>query len=165
MADGMGIRVQADRALTEWTENAERNFRSLILGTVYAIGASAATRAQANAPIDTGDLRRSLQNSIMTTPPRETGSGASLAVEIDVKATEPYALKMHEQLLPYGAGPFQRGPLSRRQPSTREGGVGGKYLTRAIEKNIDRFQNFLAGTVEQNLGRLAKKVTVTARPQ
>jgi len=90
--------------------------------------------------------------------------GGSPQAEFFVTASEPYALKMHEELQPFGEGRFQLGPFSRAQPTTREGGVGGKYLERAILKNIKRFEEFLGKAVQENLGGAAKSTKVKVTP-
>lgn len=161
MADGVSIRVRADAALKNWVKNAPQHFRNVVIAAVETIGFEAGTRAQANAPIDTGDLRR----SIMAGKPKEViGSGDTLEVEIAIIASEPYALKMHEELMPHGEGRFNLGPLSRDQPPTREGGVGGKYISRAVEKNVKVWEKALGQIIENNLGGAAKSVKVTVRP-
>ncbi len=157
MADGIGIRVTADAALKNWSKNVISHFRNVVRAAVETIGFEAGVRAQANAPIDSGDLRRSIRAG----KPKDVGGGG-LQVEIAITASEPYALKMHEQLTPFGL--FQLGPLSREQPPTREGGVGGKYVERAVVKNIKVWEKALGQIVESNLGGAAKSVRVTVRP-
>lgn len=158
MADRIGIRVKVDASLRKWAKNVVPHFRNVVVAAVQTIGFEAAVRAQANAPIDTGDLRRSIRAG----KARDVGAGTDLQVEVAVEASEPYALQMHEDLTPVGR--FQLGPLSRVQPSTREGGVGGKYLSRAIEKNVKRFEKALGTIIENNLGGAARSVKVIARP-
>jgi hypothetical protein len=160
VADGIGIRVKADAALTRWAKNAVPSFKKVVVAAVEAISFEAGVRAQANAPIDTGDLRRSIRAG----KPKEVGGGSSYEVEVAIEASEPYALKMHEELNPYGAGRYNLGPLSRDQPETPEGGVGGKYLARAIERNIKVWEAILGKTVAANLGRAAKPGSVIVRP-
>ena len=150
----VGIRAKADKALKNWVKNSDQHFRNVIRAAVDSIGNAAATRAQANAPIDTGDLRAHIRAGKV----REVGDSAEIFVEADM----PYALKMHEQLTPYGR--FQLGPLSRVQPMTREGGVGGKYLSRAIEQNIKLWERVLGDTVKQNMGGAVKSTQVTVGP-
>lgn len=159
MADGIGIRIKVDASLRKWAKNVVPHFRSMVVAAVETIGFEAGVRAQANAPIATGDLRRSIQAG---KPTEGLGSGGQLQVEVAVTASEPHALKMHEELTPFGK--FQLGPTSREQPATREGGVGGKYLSRAIEKNVKVWEKALGQIFESNLAGAVKSVKVTVRP-
>lgn len=110
---------------------------------VFDVSAHAAERAQANAPILNGDLRRSIQpDPVVTTPDGAKG---------DVHASVPYALLQHEILQPFGAGPFQLGPISGQQPTTKEGGVGGKYLERVFHFHFNSYQNALANLIRSIL--------------
>jgi hypothetical protein len=154
----IGIRAKADKAVIKWVQNAPQMFRDTIVKGAQSVGFEVATRAQANAPIDTGDLRR----SIKAKKPKISKSGGGIAVDIEVVASEPYAFRMHESLVP--VGPLQLGKTSRAQPATREGNVGGKYLSRAVERNIVLWQNYLNKIVEQNMGRAAKTTKVLVKP-
>jgi len=162
MAANIGIRVKSNRALQNWAKNVIPHFENTLRAATQAVGFAAATRAQANAPIDKGPLRRSLETR--NQPDVKMDGGGSPQAEFFVTASEPYALKMHEELQPFGEGRFQLGPFSRAQPTTREGGVGGKYLERAILKNIKRFEEFLGKAVQENLGGAAKSTKVKVTP-
>jgi hypothetical protein len=93
-----------------------------------------AGRAHLNAPIKTGLLRSQIK---YTQPVYRSGKWQSVVFTDLVR----YAKVMHEALRPYGdtemaspsGGParfFNLGPRSAIQPSTPEGGVGGKYISR-----------------------------------
>lgn len=107
-----------------------------------------AERGKANAPVLTGDLRSQLEAK------ESTVYGDKAVAE--VVDPVPYALEMHESLYPYGDNDlgtgrmYNLGPVSREQPATEEGGVGGKYVTRVAEYH---HQNY-----EKNLETEAKEI-------
>ena len=53
----------------------------------------------------------------------------------DDKTVGDYAIRMHEQLSPFGSGRYRLGPVSRAKDGGR-GVVGGKFLDRAITARI-----------------------------
>ena len=78
-----------------------------------------AKRAAANAPVDTGDLRSAIKASV-----EKHGT----VVEGEIICDVPYALEMHE-------GDYPLGEKSALEPGTPEGGVGRKFMERAIQHN------------------------------
>lgn len=106
-----------------------------------------AQRAQVNAPIDTGDLRASIIGRVK--------SADDQGVEAVVEATMPYALKMHEELTPFGR--YNLGPLSRAAAAApiKEGGPGGKFIARAVDTNIPVIQKKLIDALN-NVGVKSK---------
>ena len=78
-----------------------------------------AKRAAANAPVDIGDLRSAIKASV-----EKHGT----VVEGEIICDVPYALEMHE-------GDYPLGEKSVLEPGTPEGGVGRKFMERAIQHN------------------------------
>ena len=149
MADGFSVDVKVDPPNLLQGALLERVFLAAE-AAMEAIGAHAAERGQANAPIKSGDLRRSIKHSV-----KRDGEN----VTATIVATEPYALRMHEELTP--AGPLNLGPISAIQPTTPEGGVGGKFFTRVLDFHADPYTRFLRDAVRAGLSaKDAKKITV-----
>lgn len=149
MADSFSVEVKVDPP--ELFQGA-LNKRVFLAAQVAmnAIGAHAAERAQANAPIKSGDLRRSIRHTVRV-------EGSRIVAKVIV--SEPYALRMHEELTP--EGPLQLGPLSEAQPNTPEGGVGGKFLQRVLDFHAVAYTKFLRDAVKNGLSKKdARKVTV-----
>lgn len=102
-----------------------------------------AERAVANAPILKSDLRAAMAV-------QEAHLEGDVIVSRVVNST-PYALKQHEELGPpsvNSSGWMKLGPISSIQPTTPEGGVGGKYIERSVQMNMDRIQAFLKKAFE-----------------
>ena len=99
--------------------DARPSSRKLLLAQIEIILKHVVEHARLNAPILTGDLRK----SIGYTKPRFT---KQFVAEGFVVSDLPYALRVHEE-------EFNLGDLSARQPDTPEGGVGNKYITRVID--------------------------------
>jgi hypothetical protein len=76
-------------------------------------------RARQNAPILEGELRDSIQF-------RSEINKTLLRGEVFSEA--PHALRMHE-------GEYGLGEISRMQPTTKEGGVGNKFIERGMFRN------------------------------
>lgn len=103
------------------------------------IGEHAAERAKANAPILDGDLRASIHST-----------GAKIhgkKIDVAIVADSEYAYKQHEELTP--AGPMNLGPVSRLQPGTPEGGVGGKFVERVVQFHLSRYEQIIQDKFEQ----------------
>ncbi len=144
---GMGLRI---------VTNAELGQAQLVLiveAAMDAIGKHAAKRSKLNAPIDTGRLRKSITHRTKR---------ISTGIEVTIRADTPYALKMHEQLTPFG--PFNLGPRSASQPGTEEGNVGGKYIERVVNFHLQNYQRALGRVIEENLPRGAVKGKIIVRP-
>lgn len=97
-----------------------------------SVGEHIAKRAILNAPIKTGRLRR----SIVYVPSKKLGTRV-VTGKVRVHGRVHYAWLMHEYLAPHNlsvrpetGAPYNLGTLSRNQPPTPEGGVGGTYLSR-----------------------------------
>jgi hypothetical protein len=120
--------------------------RAVLAAQLDAFGADMALRASDNAPILSGDLRASIRHRL---------TERNDVFIMDLLADESYALRMHEQLTPFGTSSplLNRGPKSRVQPHTPEGGVGGKFLTRVVDFHLDDFITSLVEVVEQNARR------------
>ena len=111
-------------------------FKGIGLAWAQVVSNHIVERAKANAPINIGDLRSAIQNVIDFS----LGSGV---ISITIIDDVPYALLMHECLEPYGTGPQQLGRISKAQPATIEGGVGGKYIERVIQYHSQRYVQVL----------------------
>jgi hypothetical protein len=108
-------------------------------------------RARANAPIRKNVLRP----SIRATPPKLQGKTASANVKVD--AAIRYVIAMHEHLTPFGVplGTSSRtgkpiyslGPISRVQPMTKEGGVGGRFITRVMKVHQQQYERQLGAVM------------------
>lgn len=162
MADGFSVEIieQPPGSLNLFSGGllAEQVFE-VVKRSMDAIGAHIAERAQANAPIGTrpmspapGSLRRSIRHKVKT-------KGA--VVEALVLASESYALRMHEELTP--AGPLQLGPTSREQPSTPEGGVGGRFISRVVDFHALFYQNYIDEQLKRNLPNAVSRTVSVKR--
>jgi len=80
-------------------------------------------RIRLNTPIRTGALRRSIGYQA----PRVGGARARIVIQSRL----PYALRLHEEV-------FTLGPISAQQPTTEEGGVGNKYISRPARYHVNR---------------------------
>jgi hypothetical protein len=99
-------------------------------------------RAEKNAPILSGDLRKGLT----VVPVLDV---VRLTITWEAGGTAPYTLRMHEAV-------YNLGPRSKRQPGTPEGGVGRKYFSRVLAHWEDQWLTQLATEfgqylVEENL--------------
>lgn len=139
----MGVKVKFDlgalkAALQGAGEKAHRHATAGLVESAHII----AETAQLYAPYKTGALER----AIKVDEPRQSrgadGRFGSVTVPIYVDGddgVEDYAGLMHEGLEPYGDGEFKLGKGSQ----AKDGGtgvVGGKFLERAIEENVDEIQ-------------------------
>ena len=100
-----------------------------------------AERAQDNAPL----WRYRLRPAIQAAPVTASGDGFSGGVLVPEHIH--WASIMHEQLQPWGSGPYNLGPISRTLPGTLEGGVGGKFITRVVEVHKLQYEQHLATAV------------------
>lgn len=130
---------------------------------MVAIERDVADRAVENAPIRTGVLRKNIQ------PGKISILNGTILGGVGVYSTGKYpekynggkthvrvAVLMHRYLMPFntGQGRFNLGPLSKQQPTTSDGGVGGDFIGRAVKKNAasyllriqNIFQTFLASS-------------------
>lgn len=153
MADKFEAKLKIDKELTKWLASAETTFNQTVRETMDKVGAHAAERSKVLAPIKHGPLRASITHKL-------SSFGSSKDVWMDIIATEHYALRMHEELTPFG--PLQLGPRSRAQPTAPEGGVGGKYIARAIEYHVKNYEKFFGDNLQKFLGK-AGQVKVKIR--
>src|SRR5262245_19496613 len=79
-------------------------------------------RIRLNTPIRTGALRRSIGYLV----PRV----GSVQSRVTIQSRLPYSLRLHEEI-------FTLGPISAQQPTTEEGGVGNKYITRPARYHLN----------------------------
>lgn len=143
MSDNVEFKVTGlEKLLAEFT-NLEDRVRQGSLFAVSQISAHGAENARLNAPIDTGFLRENITSEAKLTSENE--AKGIITDEAD------YALRMHEQLLPYGSGPQNLGRTSAEQPGTPEGGVGGKYIERVINYHALSYKKALGDAINQIL--------------
>lgn len=98
----------------------------------------AAARSVANAPILTGRLRAGISSS----PVEISGGGEDRVYTSRVKM-DPivwYAPLMYVFLAPHAIYPlYNLGPISRQQPLTEEGGVGGTWTDRVVNHHEQQY--------------------------
>ncbi len=111
--------------LDRWLTRIPAKTDETVRFTFHNIMDHAATRVVLNAPVKTGDLRRSVHRQPIS---GTLGRGYRSQIEVRVK----YALDVHENLEFLGA-------TSRQQPGTSEGGVGRKYVERVMKFNFNRW--------------------------
>lgn len=126
-----------------------KQLRKALLNIVEEIMRHLVERSRLNAPIKTGDLR----GSLMYEKPRLVASGV---IESGIGSDLPYALRWHEE-------PFNLGPISARQPSTPEGGVGNKYVTRAADYRRKQYAEIIMEAVLLALLKHKDKVPIDTR--
>ena len=157
MADRFfGIKIESTTKggqLQEISDKLPGHLDKILELATLRMGEFVAARAQANAPVKSGDLR----SSANVKTPTKKGD----AWETQVSFDEPYSLRMHEELTP--VGPLQLGPISIVQPPTPEGGVGGRFLARSVERNVERLRKILGTAVENNLPNVGTS-RISVRP-
>lgn len=144
-------------------------------------------RARANAPIDTGKLRRSLQGEVagqkVTVDSRQRAravffSANNRRIDARIFTTTPYAAFVHEffawpeqgnlSSAAEGTNPLEAAAALERAGGVRyravsgsirarlyqltpEGGVGGKYLARAVERNTAQINQIMRNAMRTAL--------------
>lgn len=134
-------------------EMAKVNTRRAVAAAMIRILQHAVRRSKLNAPLlkkrgDSDFLRNRIY--ALLNGRRITGQGARTDIAVDqvdefegkIVAESEYAIAQHENLTP--AGPWQLGPVSAVQPSTIEGGVGGKFIQRVIDYHQARYNRLIA---------------------
>jgi hypothetical protein len=121
----VSIEVVALEKKREAILNLPKKMQTALLRVMEEVMRHAVERSRLNAPILTGELRKSL----VYERPRITATGT---IETAIGSDLPYALRWHEE-------PFNLGPVSARQPFTPEGGVGNKYITRAVDYRVKKY--------------------------
>lgn len=111
-----------------------------------SVGAHLAKRAILNAPVKTGMLRK----SIVFTGLKQTGARTYRGA-VQVHGTVFWAGLMHAYLDPHAQGPnpllgrtYRLGTISRGQPPTPEGGVGGQYVLRVANYHFKDYESGLS---------------------
>lgn len=100
-------------------------------------------KARSNAPVDKHNLEQAIKmREIRGGRDPLSGKFARARFEIyidgtiednDGKPVSEYAMIMHEELAPYGAGFYNLGPASQAKASSGND-VGGKFLERAVDE-------------------------------
>lgn len=122
-----------------------------------AVSDHIAERAVDNAPIWQTRLRPAIESE----PVKKQGS--KVTGRVGVASNIFWAFVMHEQLLPYGTGPYELGPISKIMPSTPEGGVGGMFIVRVAQFHKSQYEQALAGAVNSIL-KTRRNQKFTFRP-
>jgi hypothetical protein len=119
--------------------------RDYLVEQTDLVMAHAVKKSKLNAPILTGDLRASIKYE----KARATTDGV---ITSGIGSDLPYALRWHEE-------EFELGPVSAQQPSTPEGGVGNKYITRALMHRKREYEKlFLRGLLSSMLEKKVKTI-------
>lgn len=145
----MPLRIRVDATASKKLQKhlkdlPKKHEKALLLG-MSEIMRHVVERSRLNAPILTGALR----TSIAYERPRVTAKGI---IKTAVGSDIPYALRWHEE-------PFNLGPISAKQPTTPEGGVGNKYIARAIKYRQRKYEKLLLSLVDEIVKRgEAKKI-------
>lgn len=122
----ISISVEGDKEIKERFKQLS-NFSKEVEDVVKEEADFLVERARENAPIRTGNLRKNINYSDI-----DISKGRfTFEIGIEDASLEPVAMRFHEE-------PFQLGPISQQQPSTPEGGVGPKFISRAVEYNNQR---------------------------
>lgn len=159
------LEVTGFEEVTRVIDQMPDNLSKAMEQSVWKICQHIVERGVANAPILSGDLRSHLigyidgkqvaSESASTPPPHQKDREEVVGIITD---TVPYAQRMHELLVP--AGPLNLGPISRLQPMTPEGGVGGKYITRVVDFHIKTYTAMVARIVSETLRKGAPRVSI-----
>lgn len=151
MAAEFGLEIKGD-PLGLYFQSAPAMIQKTMEEALKIIGAHIVERSRVNAPIASGDLRRSINAKVV-----KVGGGFEVKINVGVD----YALRMHEQLTPFG--PFQLGPGSRREAAAvnaPEGGPGGKFVERVVNFHIGTYLTYIRDMTEENLGSLGRTIKV-----
>lgn len=144
MADETGFTF--DPSNLEDIEGLDEAFIEAIESEAARVGFFLVGRARKNTPIKSGDLRASIQSRIVS---------RGDVVEVALEATEDYALRMHEELTPFGHLNLGPGSQAAAQEPVAEGGPGGKFLARVVDFNIKKIQQDLGAALE---GKIAGSI-------
>jgi hypothetical protein len=138
----MGMTLEgADEAMALLYQTGHRVTRGVV-GQMRSEAEAIQKLAKKYAPLDHGNLEDAIKVKTLGGGRDELGRfmRKSFEVSIDMNATghlgesiSKYAYEMHELLLPYGAGGFNLGKLSRQKDAGR-GVVGGRFLERAVSE-------------------------------
>ncbi len=142
----VSIEVVALESKREAILELPKQMQKAILHVMAEIMRHAVQKSRLNAPILTGELRKSL----VYERPKITAVGT---IETAIGSDLPYALRWHEE-------PFNLGPVSARQPSTPEGGVGNKYITRAINYRAKKYTEVLMVAILEAIKKSKDKPNV-----
>lgn len=148
------VEIKGGKEMLAYFDKADDQFIATMQEVMSIIGLHAVERSRVNAPIDSGDLRRSISSKVMQD---------SKGFLLNIRAGVSYALRMHEQLDPFG--PLQLGPGSRREASanTPEGGVGGKFIERVVNFHAGTYLTYVRDMLEENLGSQSATIKVSPK--
>lgn len=153
MGAAFEVKIKGLKEMVEWSEATGPMFQQTMKEGMSIIGLHIVERSRVNAPIDTGDLRRSINSKVLS---------ASDGILVNITVGVDYALRMHEFLTPFG--PLQLGPGSRREGAANnapEGGVGGKFLERVVNFHIGNYITYIRDLLEENLGDLNQTIKIS----
>lgn len=126
--------VDGFEAVVKGIDESTKELDKAIIKFVRDTSAFVAERAVANAPILKGYLRAEI------IPLEVKYEGDTIKGGVTVGGI-PYAAWIHEAF-------YNLGPVSVKQPHTREGGVGRKYIERVVLYYQAQFQQQLANVVQ-----------------
>lgn len=155
MAAAFDVEVEGLDEFVDYTDSSASMLEQTLREGMSIIGLHVVERSRVNAPIDLGDLRRSIRSKVLK---------ASDGFLVNINVGVDYALRMHELLTPFG--PLQLGPGSRREGASAnapEGGVGGKFLERVVFFHIGTYLTYIRDLLEENLGD--EDATIRVRPK
>ncbi len=155
MAAAFEVEIVGLKEFIDYSERAAPMFEQTMKEGMSIIGLHVVERSRINAPIAFGDLRRSITSKVLQ---------ASDGFLVNIRVGVDYALRMHEQLSPFG--PLQLGPGSRREGAANnapEGGVGGKFLERVVNFHIGTYLTYVRDLLEENLGNQTNTIRVRPR--
>lgn len=149
------VKIEGLKEFVGYWNSAPSMLEQTLFEGMSIIGLHVVERAKVNAPIFTGDLRRSISSKVLK---------ASDGITARINTNVDYALRMHEQLTPFGR--LQLGPGSRREAAATnapEGGVGGKFLERVVNFHIGTYLTYMRDLLEENLGD--QEDTIRVKPK
>jgi len=152
MAAEFSLDIKGGKEFLQYMDAAPSMMSKTVKESLNIIGLHIVERSRVNAPIDQGDLRRSIKAKVV-----RSGDGFEIKVTVGVD----YALRMHEQLTPFG--PLQLGPGSRREAAAvnaPEGGPGGKFIERVVFFHTGTYLTYIRDMAEENLGSLRKTIQI-----
>lgn len=156
MAAAFEVEVEGLKEMVDFFKATPTMLEKTMKEGMSIIGLHIVERVRVNAPILSGDLRRSVNSKVLT---------ASDGFLLNIRVGVDYALRMHEKLTP--AGRLQLGPGSRREAASAnapEGGPGGKFIERVVNFHVGTYLTYVRDTLEENLGNqdrtIRTKVTV-----
>lgn len=163
MAEDRIFITEEPKGSTQWFAGLLRNFEESAVQEVAttfitAVGKHVQDRARLNAPI----LENRLRPSIQFTGIKKTGTYTWVGQVVAGGDGIYWAGLQHAYLSPFETGPhpllgrpYNQGPISRVQPTTEEGGVGGQFLSRVGEFHFAKYEKAL----QESFAKLAHSGT------